>query len=225
MCNRFALPSPEQIATHFELGELGALEPRYNVAPGESILVVRAQDGLRVLDTSVWGLTPSWVREPRKPLLNIRAETLRGKSGRDETARRGRCLVPAGGFFEWRHVGRTRQPWYFRMKDGPLLALAALSALVEEAASASGGARRRCAIVTTQPNALVAPVHDRMPVIVPREAYGPWLDPAVELNELLGLLQPYPAEAMIGYPVSSIVNRTGIEDSRAIEPARRETLF
>ena len=225
MCNRFALPSPDEIAAHFELGEVGALLPRYNVAPGETILVVRSEGGSRVLDTSLWGLTPRWVREPRKPLLNIRAETLRGKPGRDETARRGRCLVPAGGFFEWRHVGRARQPWYFRLKDSPLFGLAALSAPAEGAPAGSPAALRRCAIVTTQPNGLVAPVHDRMPVIVPREAYGPWLDPSLELSDLLQLLQPYPAEAMIGYPVSSIINRAGVDDPRAIEPARRETLF
>lgn len=230
MCNRFALPKPEQIAAHFGLGEIAALAPRYNVAPGETILVVRQQDGGRVLDTSAWGLTPRWVREPRKPLLNVRAETLRGKPGRDATARRGRCLVPAGGFFEWRHVGRARQPWYFRLKDSPLLGLAALSdAGTPEPASAAppGDAAtvRRCAIVTTRPNDLVAEVHDRMPVIIPREAYGRWLDPEVELTELLPLLEPYPVDAMVGYPVSSVVNRAGVEDPRAVEPSRQETLF
>ena len=221
MCNRFALPaSPEEIASEFELSELPPLPPRYNIAPGESIPVVRASGGSRVLDSSSWGLTPGWIRDPRKPLLNIRAETLRGRPGRSELARRGRCLVPAGGFYEWQRLGRARQPYYYRLKDAPLLGLAALCE-----GDPSGGAARRCAILTTQPNSLVAPVHDRMPVIIPRGAYGPWLDPTRELAELLSLLEPYPAELMISYPVSTVVNRTGVEDPRSVEPAKPGTLF
>jgi putative SOS response-associated peptidase YedK len=221
MCNRFALPSPDEIAAHFELPPLPPLPPRYNVAPGEEIFVVRNAGGSRVLDTSTWGLVPGFVREQRKPLLNVRAETLRGKPGRGELARQGRCLVPAGGFFEWRHLGRARQPWYFRMKDSPLLGLAALSEAVEDDA----GPGRHCAILTTLPNSLVAEVHDRMPVIIPRDAYSSWLDPQVELAELMPLLAPFPPELMLGYPVSSVVNRTGVEDPRAVEPASSETLF
>ncbi len=221
MCNRFALPSPEEIAEHFELPPLPPLPPRYNIAPGEEIFVVRRVGGSRLLDTSAWGLLPGFVREARKPLLNIRAETLQGKPGRGELARDGRCLVPAGGFFEWRHVGRARQPWYFRMKDAPLLGLAALSQAVEDDA----GPGRHCAILTTRPNSLVADVHDRMPVIIPPDAYERWLDPQVDFLELLPLLAPFPPERMLGYPVSSVVNRTGVEDPRAIEPARSESLF
>jgi putative SOS response-associated peptidase YedK len=219
MCNRFALPKPDEIAAHFELGEIPALAPRYNVGPGESILVVRQDGARRVLDRTAWGLLPR--REGRaKALLNLRAESLRASAERNGTAaRRERALVPAGGFFEWRHVGRSRQPWYFRPKAGPLFGLAAFSEAAGEAAG------RRCAVVTTTPNELVAEVHDRMPVIIPRAAYAAWLDPAVRLEELLPLLAPFPADAMIGYPVSSLVNRAGVEDPRAIEPASRETLF
>jgi putative SOS response-associated peptidase YedK len=223
MCNRFALPRPEEIAAHFELGEIPALAPRYNVGPGESILVVRRDGPRRVLDTSAWGLLPR--REERaKPVLNLRAESLRASAERGgAAARRARALVPAGGFFEWRHVGRARQPWYYRLKDSPLLALAALADEAEPGAATAPS--RRCAVVTTTPNALVAEVHDRMPVIIPRAAYDAWLDPAARLDELLPLLVPFPADAMIGYPVSSLVNRTGVEDPRAIEPARPEALF
>ena len=223
MCNRFALPKPEEIAAHFELGEVPALAPRYNVGPGESILVVRRDGPRRVLDTSAWGLLPR--RDGKaKPVLNLRAESLRASAERGGAASlRGRALVPAGGFFEWRHVGRARQPWYFRLKDSPLLALAALAD--EPGAAPAAPPPRRCAVVTTTPNELVAEVHDRMPVIIPREAYDAWLDPATRLAELLPLLVPFPADAMIGHPVSSLVNRSGVEDPRAIEPARQETLF
>jgi putative SOS response-associated peptidase YedK len=229
MCNRFALPQPEEIAAHFELGEIEPLPPRYNVAPGENVLVVRREGSARVLDRSAWGLQPARRGAAPKPVLNLRAESLRSSAANDgPAARRVRCLVPAGGFFEWRHLGRARQPWYFRMKDAPLLGLAALCD--EAAAPFPGGAAtpaalRRCAIVTTEPNGLVAEVHDRMPVIIPRAAYGSWLDPAVPLADLLALLAPFPADAMVGYPVSSVVNRAGVEDPRAIEPTRQETLF
>lgn len=227
MCNRFALPKPEEIAAHFELGEIPSLAPRYNVAPGETILVVRREGETRVLDSSAWGLQPGSRGAQTKPVLNLRAESLRSSAEKGgSAARRGRGLVPAGGFFEWRHVGRARQPWYFRMKDAPLLALAALC---DEPAAPPGMATdspvRRCAIVTTEPNELVAEVHDRMPVIISRDAYGAWLDPSVPLLELLPLLAPFPVEAMVGYPVSSVVNRAGVEDPRAIEPARQESLF
>jgi putative SOS response-associated peptidase YedK len=221
MCNRFALPRPEEIAEHFELGALPPLLPRYNVSPGETILVVRREASQRVVDSATWGLLP---RSATKPVLNLRAESLRSSAARDGTAaRRARVLVPAGGFFEWRRLGRTRQPWYFQLKDSPLLALATL---VEGSPALAGlPPSPRCAVLTTTPNALVASVHDRMPVILPREAYDAWLDPGVRLQELLPLLVPFPAEAMIGHPVSSAVNRPGFEDPRVIEPSQQETLF
>jgi putative SOS response-associated peptidase YedK len=218
MCNRFALPSPEEIAAHFGLTDVGDLPPRFNIAPGEEILLVRQAGSSRRLDRCTWGFRPPWLRDPAKPLLNVRAETLRGRPGASDVARRGRCLVPAGGFFEWRRVGRARQPWYFKLADAPLLALAALADVPE-------AAERRCAIVTTQPNELVAEVHDRMPVVIPPEAYGAWLDADVPLAELQPLLAPFPAERMRAYAVSSVVNRSGVEDPRAVLPAARETLF
>jgi len=229
VCNRFALPEPEEIAAQFEVSLPEALPPRFNIAPGEEILVVRRDAGVRVLERSTWGLSPLWLRRPGAPLLNIRAETLLGRPGRSATANQGRCLVPAGGFFEWHRIGRARQPWYFRLRDSPLFGLAAVSETagdkVDDAVGDPRKARRRCALLTTRPNELVAPVHDRMPVIIPREAYAAWLDPGLELAELLPLLGPIAAAAMTAHPVSSLVNRTGVEDPRAIEPAARESLF
>jgi putative SOS response-associated peptidase YedK len=223
MCNRFALPAtPEEIAEEFELPKPPDTRPRYNIAPGETILVVREEGGARLADGSSWGLLPSGSRGPGMPLLNIRAETLRRDRTHDETVREGRCLVPAGGFYEWRHLGRARQPYYFRPADAPLFGLAAVS---ERLPQPGGGSVRHCAIVTTEPNGLVAPVHDRMPVIIPREAYALWLDPTRDPGEILPLLAPYAAERMKTYPVSTLVNRAGIEDPRCIEPIPSETLF
>jgi putative SOS response-associated peptidase YedK len=218
MCNRFALPSPEEIAAHFGISGSEELAPRFNIAPGEEILVVHKATAGRRLGRCTWGLHRRWLRDPAKPLLNIRAETLRARADRGHAASGRRCLVPAGGFFEWRRVGRTRQPWYFTLADSPLLALGGIANSPEDA-------ERRCAIVTTEPNELVAEVHDRMPVIIPRERYDAWLDPDLPLADLLPLLGPCPAGLMTAYPVSSIVNRTGVEDPRAVQPAPRETLF
>ncbi len=241
MCNRFALPaSPEEIEEYFELAEPPDLVPRYNIAPGERILIVRrgdetrpspagsrrgtgAQDAAtRRADSSLWGLRPGWARDAKKPLLNVRAETLRGKPGRSNLARGGRCLVPAGGFFEWQRLGRARQPYYFRLKESPLLAFAALA---EAAPGLDGSPARHCAILTTTPNSVVAEVHDRMPVILPPDAYESWLDPTLELGQMLSLLEPFPADAMTRYPVSTVVNRAGVEDPRTVQPSQPETLF
>lgn len=222
MCNRFALPaSPEQIASHFELDAVPQLSARYNVAPGEPIAIVHCDQGRRTLGTCHWGLIPPWVREARKPLLNIRSETLRGKPGLSEMARTGRCLVPASGFFEWRRLGRTRQPYYFHLRDSPLLGLAALVRNGREAPAVP----LDCAVLTTEPNSLVAEVHDRMPVIVPPEAYGAWLDASLPLRDVAALLAPLPAERMEAFPVSSRVNRAGIDDPTLIERVKPGTLF
>ncbi|HXY41662.1 MAG TPA: SOS response-associated peptidase, partial [Vicinamibacteria bacterium] len=202
----------------FGLSETEALVRRYNVAPGEEILVVRADGQGRLLQRAWWGLRP---RGQDRPLLNIRSETLLSHGRPRQGGRPERVLVPAGGFFEWRHVGRARQPFYFKLKDSPLLGLAALC---EGGGTAAEGARC-CALLTTEPNPLVAEVHDRMPAILARGAYARWLDAGTDLLDVLDLLQPFAAEAMTGYPVSTLVNRSGVEDPRAIEPARQQTLF
>ena len=219
MCNRFALPaSPEELAEHLGLSELPDLVPRYNVAPGEEVLVVRADGDNRVLQRASWGIRPGG-RE--RPLLNIRSETLRSRTRPQQPRRRERVLVPAGGFFEWRHLGRARQPFYFKLKDSPLLAFAALC----EGGDTTAGRAPCCALLTTAPNPLVAEVHDRMPAILARDAYARWLDGGTDLFDVLDLLGPFPAEAMTGYPVSTLVNRSGVEDPRTIQPARQQTLF
>ncbi len=220
MCNRFALPaSPEELAEHFGLSDLEGPVARYNVAPGEEILVVRREGQRRVLQRASWGLRPRGGQGAA--LLNIRAETLRTHTGAGQPRRRERVLVPAGGFFEWRHLGRARQPYYFKLKDSPLLGFAALC----ERRPATPGDGRCCALLTTAPNPLVAEVHDRMPAILRRDAYARWLDAETDLGEVLELLQPFPAEGMTSYPVSTLVNRSGVEDPRTILPARQQTLF
>jgi putative SOS response-associated peptidase YedK len=133
-----------------------------------------------------------------------------------EAFRRRRCLIPADGFYEWRQEGRLRQPYYVRRRDGAPFALAGLW---EEAAGSGPGT---CAILTTEPNALVREIHDRMPAILAPPEYERWLDIGAQAPEaVLGLLRPFPAEALTLYPVEPRVNDAGRDDPSLIEPQRR----
>jgi putative SOS response-associated peptidase YedK len=196
------------------------LEPRYNIAPTQSIAVVRQfEDGLRSCDLLRWGLIPSWAKDPAigNRTINARAETVAEKPAFRAAFRRRRCLVLADGFFEWRKEGK-KQPYYIRMRDeGPF----AFAGLWERwAPGAEDSALETCNLITTDANELMRDMHDRMPVILPREDYGTWLDPAIQdTQQLLALLQPYKSEAMIANPVSTRVNNPKHDDAECIAPA------
>ena len=232
MCGRFTQRLSWR-ALHELLDLIGPpanLRPRYNVAPGQRIAAVRlAHDGRR-LSMLRWGLIPAWAKEPAigYRMINARAETAHRKPAFRAAFRTRRCLIPADGFYEWTRQGRTRQPWLFALKGGGIFAFAGLwerwtvrdglpltGALAE---LAPGDTLETCTIVTTQANATVAPVHDRMPAILPREALDPWLagDPVP--------LAPYPAEAMTLHPVSTHVNKPANDDARCVEVVGSEEL-
>lgn len=217
MCGRFTLIAhPEDLIRAFPGLQVGAPPPpRYNIAPSQPVAVI-ANDGRFALDYFVWGLIPSWAKETAigNRLINARAETLLEKPSFRGAFRYRRCLIPASGFYEWqRQAGRTaRQPMYIRLKSTPVFAF---GGLWERWQGADGSEILSCTIITTPPNALVATIHDRMPLILPPEAYELWLTPgAAPLNELQALLRPYPADEMEAYPVSPLVN-----DPRRDEPA------
>src|SRR5262245_43881011 len=160
MCGRFTqTKSPKQVAEHFGLGYLPGLEPRYNVAPTQQVLAVRAAGEGREGVFLKWGLLPSWASDPTVGvrMLNARAETVASKPSFRAAFRRRRCLVPADGFYEWKAVGREKQPVHFRLQDGRLFAFAGLW---ESWASPEGAQLESCAIITTAANGLVKPVHD-----------------------------------------------------------------
>ena len=194
------------------------LRPRYNVAPGQDVAVVRAdRGGRRRFSMLRWGLIPAWARDPRigHRLINARAETARSKPSFRAAFASRRCLVPADGFYEWKREGAAKRPWLIRMKDGGPFAFAGLW----ERWSAPGGraeALETFAILTTAANEAVAPIHHRMPVILAPEAFGSWLAGA-EVP-----LGPYPPEAMTAWPVSAFVNRSANDDPRCVEPAAVE---
>jgi putative SOS response-associated peptidase YedK len=217
MCGRFTLSQPvEAIASIFQLKEVPNLEPRYNIAPTQLVPTVwqtstQSDAGdkdkvLRQFQLLRWGLVPSWAKDPAMgaKLINARAETVAEKPSFRSAFRHRRCLVIADGFYEWRRQEGKKQPFYFRLQNGQPFAFAGLWERWQDPKSE---AIASCTILTTAANELLQPIHDRMPVILDSKDYDLWLDPAVQKPEQLQqLLQPYPSEAMLSYPVSTKVN-------------------
>ena len=222
MCGRFALFSPEEILAAM-FGVEGDRFPQasYNIAPSRDVAVVRIaaeRAGRRELALLRWGLIPSWAKDPAmgNRMINARAESASAKPAFRSAFRRRRCLVPADGFYEWQKAGTRKQPYYVRMADGKPFALAGLW----ERWEGPGAAVASCTILTTDPNALLAPVHDRMPVIVAPADYDRWLDPErQDPAEVMPLVRPYPPDAMVAFPVRTLVNSPAADDPRCIEPA------
>jgi putative SOS response-associated peptidase YedK len=214
MCGRYTMHhSPQQLVMRFGVTDARATPTeRYNIAPTQAVPVIVEGEGARFLDMMQWGLIPSWAREPGigNKMINARAETLTEKSAFKAALSRRRCLIPADGFYEWTTEGAKRQPMHIRRKDGELFAFAGLW---EEWKQPDGTPLRTCTIITTSPNAVMQPIHDRMPAILLPEEEQMWLH--VALNnpaEVTGLLHPYPAELLEAYPVDRRVNIPTIED-------------
>lgn len=209
MCGRFTLTvDPAQLATALALSATPEtpLPPRYNIAPSQPVTVV-ANHAHRVLEQFEWGLIPSWAKDPRigQKMINARAETVAEKPSFRTALKKRRCLILADGFYEWQRLEKTAQPMYIQMRDGAVFALAGLWETWADPELKAP--RYTCTIITTTPNALMAPIHNRMPVIVPPAAYNTWLTPEdLPAAEAQALLQPYDAALMRAYPVSQLVN-------------------
>lgn len=221
MCGRFTLITPvETLAEQFQLFEIPSLSPRYNIAPTQPVATVRqsSKAGGREMALLHWGLVPSWTKDPGigARMINARSETVAEKPAFRVAFRRRRCLVLADGFYEWQRLERGKQPFYVRLRDGRPFAFAGLW----EHWEGSGGVTiDSCTLLTTEPNSLLRPVHNRMPVILVPKNYDLWLDPGVQKAELLRpLLCPYPSEALAAYPVSLWVNSPQNDGPRCIEP-------
>jgi putative SOS response-associated peptidase YedK len=230
MCGRYTLSqSAEAIAKSFDISDtqnITSLQPQYNIAPTQAVLVVLQNQDInkRVLQRLRWGLIPSWAKDASMgaKLMNARAETVAEKPSFRAAFKRRRCLVIADGFYEWQHQeGKKegkKQPFYFQLQDKQPFAFAGLwehwqppEAEAEEIAS--------CTILTTNANELMQPIHDRIPVILQSEDYDLWLDVQVQDPEMLKpLLQPFPAEAMTAYPVSTVVNNARNNTPECIVP-------
>ncbi|NOX63767.1 MAG: SOS response-associated peptidase [Chloroflexi bacterium] len=224
MCGRFALvASAQELADLFDLDDAPDPAPRYNIAPTQPVLAVRVSPETREREFALfrWGLIPSWAKDPGMSarMINARAETAAEKPAFRAAFRRRRCLIPATGFYEWRKQPGGKQPYFVTMQDDRPFAMAGLW---EYWLGADGSEVASCTILTTQPNELVESLHTRMPVILPKTAFDEWLDPATPPDILRHLLRPYPAEEMLAYPVSRLVNNPANDGPECIEPLFRE---
>ncbi len=219
MCGRYTFTfDAGSLAEAFGLVPPGfTIVKGYNIAPGQHIVIVRPEGGQRVADVAFWGLIPGWVKDPNtfsKP-INARGETLTEKATFRTAFKRKRCLIPASGFYEWKAGGNGKQPFYIHPTGGHLFAFAGL---MEDWQGPNGEMMVSACIITTEPNALMAGLHDRMPVILPRGAWGLWLDPAAQVREVQPLLVPCPAESMALHPVSAAVGNVRNDGPELILP-------
>ena len=226
MCGRFALFDPgETLIAAFGLGERAAaalservLAPRYNIAPTQPVLAVRlAKNGERELAALQWGLVPFWAKDPGigARMINARSETVAEKPSFRNAFKRRRCLIPASGFYEWQKTADGKQPVFIHSADKRPFGLAGLW---ETWQSSDGSYLETCTILTTAPNEMMRPIHNRMPVILSPEDYATWLHPEPKPAVGLHLLRPYPPEYMAAYPVSTYVNNPRHEDPACIAP-------
>ena len=219
MCGRFA-QFTDKIKEVFEIidesDEAPDLPFRYNVAPRQNVRVV-VSDRRRAIKKAKWGLVTEWSAKKKFDLINIRAESLTEKKTMQKQFRGKRCIIPADGFYEWKHEGEKKTPYYIFPKDGALFAFAGLSENVD---NADGTPALSCAIITTRANGLMKPVHDRMPVILPKERWEEWLDnSSFDEGRLAGMLLPFPDEAMALRRVSGAVNSPKNDFEDLIKPA------
>jgi len=223
MCGRASLTaSPEDIEEAFGLDSAPAVSPRYNIAPSEPMLVVRGGEaGRREAALVRWGLVRSGSLSAKAP-INLPVEhaargAMRGR------LRDGRCIIPMTGFYEWKRAGKAKQPFNVRRKDGKVFGVAGLW---DRLSGPGVEPLESCLVLTMAANDVVAPIHDRMPVILDPESYARWLLPPVRGGpELMAAFQNLSEDLLETYPVSSLVNRAGVEDARCLEPARPATLW
>ena len=222
MCGRFTLTvDPVELQDTFgDYTFPPQFAPRFNIAPSQPILAI-PNDGSNKADFFVWGLIPMWAKDPSfgSRLINARGETLAEKPSFRGGYKYKRCLILADGFYEWKKQPgtKTKVPYFIHMKNRQPFAFAGLW---DEWHSPDGSQIRSCTIVTIEPNELMAPLHNRMPVILPSDAFAQWLDSAPRTPEgLQAYIKPYPAEEMAAYPVSTLVNNPKNDRAECVVPA------
>ncbi|MFI5181060.1 MAG: SOS response-associated peptidase [Thermoanaerobaculia bacterium] len=217
MCGRYYFFTPADIvAERFGLGSRPPLRPRFNIAPQSEASVILAGEGIRRLVAMRWGLVPSWSKDPASAykMINARAETAPEKPSFRTPFRRQRLLVPADGFYEWKRKGETKRPFALRLASKEPFAMAGLW---DRWKKPDGSELLSFTILTTSANPLVSSVHDRMPVILPREAEAVWLDPTESESALKTLLVPYAGE-MEAMPIGNSVNNPRNDGPELLEP-------
>src|SRR5579884_4053338 len=216
MCGRFTLKiDVGAIAKKFGAEPTIHTAPRYNIAPTQNVVSV-LRNGSNHLDELRWGLIPAWAKDESigSKMINARAETLAEKPSFKRLLRSRRCLIAADGFYEWKKEAGGKTPMYITMKDNEIFALAGLW---DTWKNADGEQIRTCTIITTEPNELLSTIHNRMPVILPVEAYDEWLDADLhDEHQLVSLLKSYPTDAMQARAVSRLVNNVQYDSAELI---------
>ncbi len=229
MCGRYvAAAPPSELAKYFgaAMQSETVLEPSYNVAPTNEVYAVVERDDERVLDHFRWGLVPLWAKDLAigSKMINARAEGIATKNAYRHALRKQRCIIPAEGFFEWKKIQgeKRKQPMFIHRVDGEPLAFAGLWE-TWRGPDRDGDPLYTCTIITTSANETMAPVHDRMPVILPPDLWEQWLDPDMrDTDELVKFLAPAPASLLTLYPVSTAVNHVRNKGVELIMPQSDE---
>jgi putative SOS response-associated peptidase YedK len=222
MCGRYRLSRRKQLVEEYfdTVSDEPEWAPRYNIAPTQPVPVIRQNPTQPRRETSLmrWGLIPSWAKAlSGPPMINARSETVATTPAFRDPIKLRRCLIPADGFYEWQKTTAAKQPFCFEIKDGELFAFAGIW---DRWKDPSGQWVKSCSILTTTPNAVTSPVHDRMPVILNPNDYDLWLDPGMTKVEVVSdLLKPY-ALTMRCFPVSSRVNHVVNDDAACSMPVQ-----
>jgi putative SOS response-associated peptidase YedK len=223
MCGRYSLtdPDPRMMRARFGLEESSEIEqekPRYNIAPTDPVIAIRSrEDGGREAGRLRWGLVPGrWAERSGPPLINARAETLQSQPAFAESFRERRCLIPADGFYEWRRDESGKAPMWISRPDRDLFAFAGIWTALP--ARDGSGDLHSCAIVTCDPNELLRPIHDRMPVVLPVDAEARWLEPDALEDDLLSLLRPAPDDLLVAREVVDAVNNVREDGPHLLDP-------
>jgi putative SOS response-associated peptidase YedK len=222
MCGRYRLSRRKQIVEEYfdTASDAEDWTPRFNVAPTQPVPVIRQnpKEPVRELSLMRWGLIPSWATDPAAAarMINARSETAATKPAFRDALKSRRCLIPADAFYEWMRTGKTKQPYCFEVGEGELFAFAGLW---DRWKDPSGSWVKTCSILTTTPNSITAPVHDRMPVILDPDSYDLWLDPGMkDVSAASDLLKPFDARQMRCFPVSNRINSAVNDDPECCQP-------
>jgi len=217
MCGRYTLAAgPDELVEAFDVPPpTFDLEPRYNIAPSQAVPVVAEDRHGRRMGLLTWGLVPGWADEPGPGVINARSESVARKPSFREAFERRRCLVPADGFYEWKKEGGAKVPYWIRPRAGGVMSFAGIW---ERWSRPGAEPRHTFAILTTDASADVAPIHDRMPVVIEPEDRNRWLDRNARADEIAGLLHPARDGSLVSHPVSTRVNRPAEDDPGLIAP-------
>lgn len=203
MCGRYGYVSGKKIIDYFELSESIDIEPNYNAAPSQNLPVVIKDGGKLKLEIMRWGLVPFWAKDMRTAQINARSEGIEEKAFFRKPFKKQRCLVPASYFFEWMKTKDNKIPYLIKARDREVFAFAGVYDVVKDG---DGRKIKSFAIITTEPNRVVAKIHNRMPVILEKEDEREWLKENAGISELKKLLKPFESAKTVSYPVSKLVN-------------------